>query len=165
MGVCRTHDAANLMAAAPKASWPRVRALLHAVYDQPDAGSVHAQFDRVLDALVDKLPDVHDHLDAARADILAFTAFPKAIWRQIWSNNPQERLNREIRRRTDVVGIFPDRDALVRLVGAVLAEQHDEWTEGRRYLGLDILARSRVSAVPDTGPEVTTTENMQALSA
>jgi putative transposase len=127
-----------------------VRALLHSVYDQPDAASVHAQFDRVLQALEDKLPAVAAHLDAARADILAFTAFPKAIWRQIWSNNPQERLNREIRRRTDVVGIFPSRDALIRLVGAVLAEQHDEWTEMRRYIGLDILAKCRATSTADT---------------
>jgi putative transposase len=127
---CRTHYAANLMAAVPKASWPWVRALLHSVYDQPDAVSVHAQFDRVLDAVAEKLPKVAEHLDGSRAGVLAFTGFPKEIWRQIWSNNPSERLNLEIRRRTDVVGIFPDRDALIRLVGAVLAEQHDEW--GRR---------------------------------
>jgi transposase-like protein len=144
---CRTHYAANLMSVTPKSAWGWVKALLHSVYDQPDAESVHAQFDRVLDALTDKLPAVAAHLDAARADILAFTAFPKAIWRQIWSNNPNERLNREIRRRTDVVGIFPDRDALIRLVGAVLAEQHDEWTEMRRYIGLDILARARMTVI------------------
>jgi len=157
---CRTHYAANLMAATPKSAWGWVKALLHSVYDQPDAEAVHAQFDRILDALVDKLPAVAEHLDAARSDILAFTSFPKAIWRQIWSNNPQERLNREIRRRTDVVGIFPDRTALVRLVGAVLAEQHDEWTEIRRYIGLDILAKSRLTKITNQNakdPEVTIT--------
>src|SRR3954447_22364661 len=127
---CRTHYAANLMSATPKSSWPWVKTLLHSVYDQPDAASVHAQFDKLVEAVADKLPKVADHLEAPRPDVLAFTTFPKEIWRQIWSNNPNERLNREIRRRTDVVGIFPDRDALIRLVGAVLAEQHDEWTEG-----------------------------------
>ncbi|KAA8957661.1 IS256 family transposase [Mycobacterium sp.] len=148
---CRTHYAANLMAVTPKASWPWVRTLLHSVFDQPDAESVVAQYDRVLDALSDKLPKVAEHLDAARAELLAFTAFPKQIWRQIWSNNPQERLNKEIRRRTDVVGIFPDRTAIIRLVGAVLAEQHDEWIEGRRYLGLDVLTRAR--AIPTSTDE------------
>jgi putative transposase len=155
---CRTHYAANLMSTTPKNAWGWVKALLHSVYDQPDADSVHAQFDRVLDTLAEKLPAVAEHLDSARADVLAFTAFPKAIWRQVWSNNPQERLNREIRRRTDVVGIFPDRASLIRLVGAVLAEQHDEWTEMRRYIGLDVLAKSRLTLIQtpaDTEQEVT----------
>src|SRR3954451_9366627 len=131
---CRTHYAANLMSLTPKTSWPWVEAMLHSVYDQPDAESVAAQYDRIIDALADKLPKTAEHLETARPDLLAFTSFPKQIWRQIWSNNPQERLNKEIRRRTDVVGIFPDRNALIRLVGAVLAEQHDEWAESRRYL-------------------------------
>jgi putative transposase len=157
---CRTHYAANLMSATPKSSWPWVKTLLQSVFDQPDAEAVHAQFDRVIDTLHDKLPTVAEHLEDARADVLAFTSFPKEIWRQIWSNNPQERLNREIRRRTDVVGIFPNRSALIRLVGAVLAEQHDEWTEGRRYLGLDVLTRSQQA--PHTPEEVT---SVPALSA
>jgi putative transposase len=163
---CRTHYAANLMSATPKSSWPWVRALLHSIYDQPDATSVHAQYDRVLDALGDKLPAVAAHLDAARADVLAFASFPRELWRQIWSNNPQERLNREIRRRTDVVGIFPDRSSVIRLVGAVLAEQHDEWTEGRRYLGLDALNRARITVVRDTPTEeMSTSLTTTAISA
>ncbi len=147
------------MSQTPKNSWGWVKALLHSVYDQPDADSVHAQFDRVVDALTEKLPHVAAHLETARADILAFTGFPKELWRQIWSNNPNERLNREIRRRTDVVGIFPDRGSIIRLVGAVLAEQHDEWAEGRRYLCLDVLTRSQTI----TSEEATLT--LQALTA
>ncbi len=160
---CRTHYAANLMSATPKSSWGWVKALLHSIYDQPDAEAVHAQFDRVVDALHEKLPTVAEYLEQARADILAFTAFPKQIWRQIWSNNPNERLNREIRRRTDVVGIFPNRASIIRLVGAVLAEQHDEWGEGRRYLGLDVLARAQ--AVDTTVAEEVTHPEPQALTA
>ena len=160
---CRTHYAANLMSATPKSSWGWVKALLHSIYDQPDAEAVHAQFDRVIDALADKLPTVAEHLEEARADILAFTPFPKEIWRQIWSNNPNERLNREIRRRTDVVGIFPDRASIIRLVGAVLAEQHDEWAEGRRYLGLDVLARAQ--AVDTAVIEEVTDPELQTLTA
>jgi transposase-like protein len=132
------------------------------VYDQPDAEAVHAQFDRVVDALTEKIPQVADHLEQAHADILAFTAFPKEVWRQDWSNNPNERLNREIRRRTDVVGIFPDHSSIIRLVGAVLAEQHDEWAEGRRYLGLDVLARSQAI---NTTEEATEELTLQAITA
>lgn len=160
---CRTHYAANLMSLTPKASWGWVKALLHSVYDQPDAAAVHAQFDRVVDALAGKLPEVAEHLENARPDILAFTAFPKEVWRQVWSNNPNERLNREIRRRTDVVGIFPDRTSIIRLVGAVLAEQHDDWAEGRRYLGLDVLTRSQLTNT--TTLEVTDDLTLQALTA
>ena len=149
----------------PKSAWPGVKAMLHSVYDQPDAVAVHAQFDKLLDSeLVTSLPAVAEHLDGAREEILAFTGFPKEIWRQIWSNNPNERLNREIRRRTDVVGIFPDRNAIIRLVGAVLAEQHDEWAEGRRYLGLDVLARSRMSLIANPVEESPTNEEV-AISA
>lgn len=124
---------------------------------------MHAQFDELLDQVTGPLPAVAERLDAARDDLLAFTTFPKEIWRQIWSNNPQERLNGEIRRRTGVVRIFPDRDAVTRLVGAVLAEQHDEWTEGRRYLALDVLHRARLNLITTTDADPQ--EQSLALSA
>ena len=149
---CRTHYAANLMAVCPKSMWPAVKAMLHSVYDQPTATAVHEQFDRLLEYTDGRLPEVADHLGDAREDLLAFTGFPDDVWRQIWSNNPTERLNREIRRRIDVVGIFPNRDAIVRLVGAVLAEQTDEWAEGLRYLGLEVLGRCRLNLTTTTRP-------------
>ncbi|MCB2413159.1 IS256 family transposase [Demequina sp. TTPB684] len=161
---CRTHYAANLMAITPKAMWPAVKAMLHSVYDQPDGPAVHAQFDRLLDYVSERLPAVAEHLEGAREDLLAFTGFPKDVWSQIWSNNPAERLNKEIRRRTDAVGIFPNREAIIRLVGAVLAEQTDEWTESKRYLGLEILARCRLTTVPNRNPGEVDTEPL-ALTA
>src|SRR6266571_9495513 len=140
---CRAHYHRNLLTRVPKSAQPWVSTLVRTIFEQPAAASVRAQHAQVVTALEAKFPAAAAHLDEAREDILAFTAFPREIWRQIWSNNPQERLNKEIRRRTDVVGIFPGRDAIIRLVGAVLAEQNDEWTEARRYMGPEILAACR----------------------
>jgi putative transposase len=123
---CRAHYSRNLATRVPKSAQPWVSTLVRTIFEQPDAASVHAQHAQVVTALEAKFPAAATHLDEARDDILAFTGFPREIWRQVWSNNPQERLNKEIRRRTDVVGIFPGRDAIIRLVGAVLAEQNDE---------------------------------------
>jgi putative transposase len=131
----------------PKSAQPHVATQVRTLFDQADADAVAAQFDRVVAGLGEKFPNAAEHLDDARADLPAFTAYPREIWRQIWSNNPQERLNKEIRRRTDVVGIFPDRSAVIRLVGAVLAEQNDECTEARRYMGLDLLAKARLHPI------------------
>jgi putative transposase len=149
---CRTHYLRNLLTRVPKSAQPHVATQVRTIFDQADNDAVTAQYDRVVAGLGQKYPAAAEHLDNTRADLLAFTGYPREIWRQIWSNNPQERLNKEIRRRTDVVGIFPGRDALIRLVGAVLAEQSDEWTEGRRYMGLDVLARSRVRIITQPDP-------------
>ena len=134
----------------PKTAAPWVATMLRTVFEQPDATSVRAQMAQVISALDEKFPKAAEHLEHAREDLLAFAAYPREVWRQIWSNNPQERLNKEIRRRTDVVGIFPDRDAIIRLVGAVLAEQSDEWTEQRRYMSAEILERCRKTGTAHT---------------
>jgi putative transposase len=162
---CRTHYLRDLLTKVSKTSQPWVATLVRTIFDQPDAAEVDAQFDRVVAALEGKLPAAAEHLAQARDDLLAFTAVPREIWRQLWSSNPQERLNRELRRRTDVVGIFPGRDAIIRLVGAVLMEQNDEWTEGRRYMGVEILAKTGSAGTPippDTTEEVNA---IQAISA
>jgi putative transposase len=147
-----------------KTSQPWVATLVRTIFDQPGPAEVAAQFGRVVTALEAKLPAVAAHLADARDDLLAFTAVPREIWRQIWSSNPQERLNRELRRRTDVVGIFPDRAAIVRLAGAVLMEQDDEWAEARRYIGAEILAKTGISSAPVADPpgEVNATEAIGA---
>src|SRR5712691_2074188 len=116
--------------------------MVRTIFAQPDADTVREQYQRIVDQLEGRFPEAAAVLDEAGPDLLAFTGFPKEHWRQLWSNNSLERLNREIRRRTDVVGIFPDRAAIVRLVGALLAEQNDEWQVARRYLSVDSLAKT-----------------------
>ena len=101
--------------------------MFHTIFQQPDAQSVWAQAREVVAFCQEKFPHVASYLEEALDELLAFTHTPKSVWKKVWSNNPTERLNREIRRRTDVVGIFPNRYAVIRLIGAVLAEQHDDW--------------------------------------
>jgi putative transposase len=145
---CRTHFMRNLLTKVPKSAQSLVATLVRTIFAQPDAELTRAQHTRVVEQLQVRWPDAARLLVDAADDLLAFTALPKEHWRQIWSNNPQERLNRELRRRTDVVGIFPNRDAVVRLVGAVLAEQHDEWAVVRRYLTVDALLKPLPVSLP-----------------
>ena len=144
---CRTHFMRNLLTRIPKASQSMVATLVRTIFEQPDATQVWAQHARVVDQLEDRFPEAAAMLVDAGADLLAFAAFPTEHWSAIRSNNPQERLNKELRRRTDVVGIFPNRAAVIRLVGAVLAEQHDEWAVARRYISVESLAKARVRVI------------------
>jgi putative transposase len=151
---CRTHFMRNLLTRVPKSAQAMVATLVRTIFAQPDAASVWEQHARVVDQLTEQFPAAAELLAEAAADVLAFTSFPKEHWKQIWSNNPQERLNKELRRRTDVVGIFPNRDAVVRLVGAVLAEQHDEWAVVRRYMSSESLAKARLHVIDCDAEEV-----------
>lgn len=131
---CRVHFLRNVLAQVPKGNADMVAAAIRTIFAQPDPEHVHEQFEVIAAMLGRQAPKVEAMMRAAKEDLLAFTGFPRAHWRQIWSTNPLERVNKEIKRRTDVVGVFPNPEALLRLAGAVLIEQHDEWAAAdRRY--------------------------------
>ena len=138
---CRVHFMRNALALVPRVAQQMVAATIRTVFAQPDAASAREQWQRVAESLQPRFPRLATLLDEAEEDVLAYVSFPQEHWRQIWSNNPLERLNREVKRRTDVVGIFPNTSATVRLVGAVLAEQHDEWQVSRRYFSAESLTK------------------------
>jgi len=146
---CRTHFMRNLLTRVPKSAQGFVATMVRTIFAQPDAATVHEQHHRIVDQLATRFPEAAALLEEAVTDLLAFTGFPKEHWRQLWSNNSLERLNKEIRRRTDVVGIFPDRASIVRLVGAVLAEQNDEWAVARRYMSADSIAKALADPVEE----------------
>jgi putative transposase len=137
---CRVHFVRNALALVPKSASQMVAATIRTVFSQPDVASAREQWRRVADSFRERFERLARLMDEAETDVLAYLAFPQAHWRQIWSNNPLERLNKEIKRRTDVVGIFPNEGAVVRLVGAILAEQNDEWQVTKRYLSAESLA-------------------------
>jgi len=146
---CRTHFMRNLLTRVPKSAQGFVATMVRTIFAQPDADTVHEQHARIVDQLQVRFPAAAALLEEAGTDLLAFTGFPKEHWRQLWSNNSLERLNKEIRRRTDVVGIFPNRAAVVRLVGAVLAEQNDEWAVARRYMSADSITKALTDPVDE----------------
>jgi len=150
---CRTHFMANLATRIPKGNWPMIATLVRSIFEQPDRDATWDQLGDVVDKLTQAgFPDVAVFLLDAADDILAFAAFPPEHWPKIRSNNPQERLNKEIRRRTDVVGIFPNRASVIRLVGALLAEQSDEWVITKRYMSAETLKTARVDGLSDHDP-------------
>jgi putative transposase len=149
---CRVHFTRNMLAAVPKGNAEMVAAAIRTVFAQPDAQHVAEQFDVIAGMLGRQFPKVEQLMLAAKEDLLAFTSFPASHWKKIWSTNPLERVNKEIKRRTDVVGVFPNPAALLRLAGAVLAEQHDEWAvSDRRHL-----SEGSMAALTATTSEVVT---------
>jgi putative transposase len=148
---CRTHFMRNLLTRVPKSAQSFVATMVRTLFAQPDAATVHEQHARIVEQLEGRFAEAAALLDEAAVDLLAFSDMPKEHWRQLWSNNSLERLNKEIRRRTDVVGIFPDRAAIVRLVGALLAEQHDEWAVAtRRYMSAESIAKALAAPSNDS---------------
>ena len=138
---CRTHFMRAALARVQKGAQQMVAATIRTVFVQPDPAAAREQWRKVADSFRGRFPRLAALLDEVETEVLAYLAFPPEHWRQVWSNNPLERLNREIKRRTDVVGIFPNDAAVTRLVGAILAEQHDEWQVARRYFSAESLAK------------------------
>jgi putative transposase len=139
---CRVHFLRNMLARVPKGSAEMVAAAIRTIFAQPTGAEVAEQLDKVVAMLAPKFPQVATMLADAREELTAFTGFPVAHWRKLWSTNPLERLNKEVKRRTNVVGIFPDDAAVLRLAGAVLIEAHDEWqVADRRYLSEGSMAK------------------------
>ena len=147
---CRTHFMRNLLTRVPKSAQPFVATMVRTIFTQPDARTTRHQHEVAVAELEPRFPQAAALLAEAREELLAFSHFDPEHWRQIWSTNPQERLNRELRRRSDVVGIFPNRNAIVRLIGAVLAEQHDEWQVTHRYMSREYLAKPLVAIDDET---------------
>src|SRR4051812_34941072 len=137
---CRIHWMRNALAHVPAKQRPAVSAMIKTIFAQETAREAHDQWNSVAEALRERAPRLAALMDAAREDVLAYTAFPREHWPQISSTNPLERLNGEIKRRSNVVGIFPNDAAVVRLTGALMIEQNDEWVVGRRYMSLESLA-------------------------
>jgi putative transposase len=140
---CRVHFLRNALALVPKGTQALVAATIRTVFAQPTAEAARQQWRQIADSFRSRWPRLAALLDEAEADVLAYLAFPREHWRQLWSTNPLERLNKELKRRTNVVGIFPNPAAVIRLVGALLAEQHDEWQVGRRYFSAESMALLR----------------------
>ena len=138
---CRVHFMRDALGLVPKSAQQMVAATIRTVFAQPDANAAREQWRRVADTFRARFQRLAELLDEAETDVLAYAKFPPAHWHQVWSNNPLERLNKEVKRRTDVVGIFPNTAAVVRLVGCVLAEQHDEWQAARRYFSAGSIAK------------------------
>lgn len=138
---CRTHFMRNALSLVPKGMQQMVAATIRTVFVQPDPVSAREQWRKVADGFRGRFPRLAELLDDAEEEVLAYSGFPQAHWRQVWSTNPLERLNKEVKRRTDVVGIFPNDSSVLRLVGMVLAEQHDEWQVARRYFSTESLTK------------------------